>query len=165
MSGPGSGYGGFASRSAAQQVSPFDAALAQYRAGQFDDAARGFDGLASGDPNAELWAARSVREGKGCRAAVARFDRLAQHAQGTPPAWDGLLEGALCYRALSNFNEARVRLNALLRVDSHKDRARAELDRLDQMQQGQANAAPPAAKAAPKAAPASPPAATTGAAY
>src|SRR5262249_2639524 len=94
--------------------------------------------------------------GKGCRAAVGRFDRLAQRAQGTPPAWDGLLEGALCYRALSNFNEARVRLNALLRVDSHKDRARAELDRLDQMQQGQANAAPPAAAGGPKAAAALP---------
>jgi hypothetical protein len=171
MAGPGSGSSSFTSRSAAQQASPqrqaspFDTALAQYRSGQFDDAARAFDALAPGDANAELWAARSVREGKGCRAAVGRFDRLAQRAQGTAPAWDGLLEGALCYRALSNFNEARARLNALLRVDSHKDRARAELDRLDQMQQGQANAAPPAAKAAPKAAPASPPAAATGAAY
>jgi hypothetical protein len=164
--GPGAGYGSGASRGGGQ-AAPFDTALAQYRAGQFDDAARAFDALAPGDPNAELWAARSVREGRGCRAAVTRFDRLAQRAQGTPPAWDALLEGALCFRALSNFGEARVRLNALLRVDSHKDRARAELDRLDQVQQGQANATPPAAKAAPKAAaPASPPAATsTGTSY
>jgi hypothetical protein len=79
-------------------------------------------------------------------AAVGRFDQLAQRTQGTPSAWDALLEGALCYRALANYSEARARLNALMRVDSRRERARAELERLDQLQQAQppakANAAP-----------------------
>jgi hypothetical protein len=109
--------------------------MGQYRSGQYDQAARGFDALAPGDTRAELWAARAVRQGRGCAAAVRRFDNLAQRAPGTLPAWDALLEGALCYRQISNFPEARARLNQLLNVDSHKDRARAELDRLDQMQQ------------------------------
>mgnify|MGYP001198644580 CR=1 FL=1 len=158
--GAGNASGSYLPRGGA---SPFDAALAQYRAGRFDEAARAFDGLAPGDANAELWAARSVREGKGCRAAVGRFDQLAQRAQGTPSAWDALLEGALCYRALASYSEARARLNALMRVDSRRERARAELERLDQLQQGPPSAAPPpAAKvAAPNSAPASPPAATS----
>jgi hypothetical protein len=153
-----------ASRSAA---TPFDAALALYRSGQFDQAARAFDALAPNDVNAELWAARSVREATGCRSAVTRFDHVAQRAQGMPAAWDALLEGAICFRALSSFGEARARLGSLLGVASYRDRARAELDRIDQMQQnsGQAQQSPgtsntPAARAAPKAAPATPPAAT-----
>jgi hypothetical protein len=113
-----------------EPTSPFEAAAIQYRAGQFDEAMRAFDALAASDPNAELWASRSARAGKGCRAAVPRFDHLAQRAAGTPPGWDALLEGGICFRSIGNASEARVRLNALLRVDSHKERARAELDRL-----------------------------------
>jgi hypothetical protein len=124
-----------AAQSQSRSVSAFDVAMGQYRSGQYDQAARGFDALAPGDTRAELWAARAVRQGRGCASAVRRFDNLAQRAPGTLPAWDALLEGALCYREISNFPEARARLNQLLNVDSHKDRARAELDRLDQMQQ------------------------------
>jgi hypothetical protein len=118
-------------------------------AAEDDEATRAFDSPAPADPNAELLAARSVRAEKGCRAAVTRFDRLSQRAPGTPPGWDALLEGALCYRALGNFNEARVRLSALLRVDSHKDRARAELERLDQIQQS-VGTLPSGVKASPR---------------
>src|SRR5262249_41613693 len=57
------------------ELSPFDTALQTYRAGRFDDATRAFDTLAPGDANADLWAARSIRESKGCRNAVARFDK------------------------------------------------------------------------------------------
>jgi TolA-binding protein len=132
----------------------FDTALRSYRAGRFNEAARAFDALGPADPNApDLWAARALREGKGCRAAVTRFDKTAQRHKQTPPGWDALLEGALCYRALGDFGTARTRLGALLGVDSHKDRARAELDRIDELQQAQASAeTPPAtpAKAASK---------------
>jgi hypothetical protein len=131
------------------QVSPFDTALQSYRGGRFDDATREFDALAASDPNAELQAARSVREGKGCRNAVARFDKVARRAAGTAPGWDALLEGAACYRAIGDIGNARVRLNALLTVDSHKDKARAELDRLNQLQQAQGSTAPAAAAARP----------------
>jgi TolA-binding protein len=137
----------------------FDAALRSYRAGRFDEAARAFDALSPGDPNApDLWAARSVRDGKGCHAAVGRFDRTAQRYKQTPPGWDALLEGAQCYRTLGDFGTARARLSALLGIDSHKDRARAELDRIDeQQQQAQAGAdTPPPAKASARSRPAMP---------
>ncbi len=129
-----------------QSDDPFEAALRSYRAGRFKEAARAFDALPLTDPNApDLWAARSVRDGKGgCRAAVARFDRTAQRYKQTAPGWDALLEGALCYRSLGELGTARARLSALLNVDSHKDRARAELDRIDDAQQAQATSDAPA---------------------
>ena len=138
----------------------FDAALRSYRAGRFDEAAREFDAIGPSDPNApDLWAARSVRDGKGCRAAVGRFDKTAQRYRQASPGWDALLEGALCYRALGDLATARARLNALLGVDSHKDRARAELDRIDELQQAQANRDTPAPAPAKPAAKARPPSA------
>ena len=153
------------------QLGPFDTALQSYRAGRFDDATRSFDALAGADANAELWAARSVRESKGCRNALARFDKVARRAAGSPPGWDALLEGALCYRAIGNFGQARVRLTELLKVDSHKDRAQAELDRINQLQEAQGSTAPPAAAARPSpkraapAATATPPGAVDQSAY
>jgi hypothetical protein len=154
----------------------FDGALRSYRAGRFIEAARAFDALQPTEPNApDLWAARAIRDGKGCRAAVARFDKTAQRYKQAPPGWDALLEGALCYRAMGDFGTARARLNALLGVDSHKDRARAELERIDQLQQAQAirvvTAAPkpaaPRSRAAPQpaagAAAAAPPPTASGA--
>jgi hypothetical protein len=118
----------------------FDEALRNYRAGRFGEAAREFDSVPASNPNApDLWAARAIRDGKGCRAAVARFDKTALRDRQAPSGWDALLEGALCYRALGDFGTARARLTALLGVDSHKDRARAELERIDQLQQAQAS--------------------------
>ena len=142
-------------------ASTFDAALSAYRAGRFDEATRAFDALAPLDGNAELWAARSAREANGCLGALARFDGLAQSARNTPPGWDALLEGALCHRALGDFSKARVQLSALLGVDSHKDRATAELDRLDQMQQARSDEPPRRGKGGTKSAPASPTASPT----
>ncbi len=136
-----------------QSQAPIDAAMQMYRAGRFDDATRAFDALAPSDPNAELWAARSVREGKTCRNALARFDRVAQRAAGTSTGWDALLEGALCYRAIGDFGNARVRLKELTKVDSHRDRAQAELDRLDQLQQQQGNVGSAGVAAKPSPAP------------
>ncbi|HEY3817167.1 MAG TPA: zf-HC2 domain-containing protein [Polyangiaceae bacterium] len=143
------------------QLSPFDTALQSYRGGRFDDATRAFDALAGADPNADLWAARAVREGKGCRNALARFDKVARRAAGTPPGWDALLEGALCYRAVGDFGQARVRLTELLKVDSHKDRAQAELDRINQLQQAQGTTGPAQAAARPSPKRATAPAATS----
>jgi hypothetical protein len=143
-----------------KELSPFDTAQQSYRAGRFDEATRLFDGLAAGDANAELGAARAVREGKGCRNALARFDNVARRAAGTPPGWDALLEGAICYRGVGKFDEARVRLTGLLKVDSHKDRAQAELDRLNESQQAQGSTSPPTGAARPAPRHAAAPAAT-----
>jgi TolA-binding protein len=114
----------------AEGASPFDTALAAYRARRYDDASRGFESLAATDPNSDLWAARSLREGHGCGAAAQRFDQVARRNPGTGTAWEALLEGAQCYRAVGDTANARSRLTSLLRVDSYKDRAQAELDRL-----------------------------------
>ena len=112
-------------------TTPFDTAMQAYRATRFDDAAKGFDGLSANDPNADLWAARATREGKGCRAAVARFDSVSRRVAGTPVAWDALLEGGICYEQMGRNDDARVRFTSLLNVDSHKDRAQAELDKMN----------------------------------
>jgi hypothetical protein len=113
----------------------------------------------------DLTTARTLRDSKGCRAAIAAFDK-ATHGP-APGRWDALLEGALCHRNVGDFANARVFLTTLLSVDSHKDRARTELDRLDQQiaQQSASQVAGRAAQvhASPKAAAApaaAPPAAT-----
>jgi hypothetical protein len=111
----------------------------------------------------DLTTARSIRDSKGCRAALAPFDRAAQSGQPTPGRWDALLEAALCRRNVGDLSTARVYLSQLLSVDSHKDRARAELDRIDQQIAQSTNVVAGRAAqvhAAPKAAPAAAPAAT-----
>jgi hypothetical protein len=79
-----------------------------------------------------LVAARALRDSQGCRAAVPRFDEVAQHAAGSSAGWEALLESARCYRSLGDDANARARLATLLGVAQFKDRARAELDLLDQ---------------------------------
>ena len=147
------------SRAMAAKKAPsaFDAAVAAFQAGRYGEAQKAFDALAPSDPSADLWAARSVREGQGCRNALVRFDRVARRAVGTPVGWDALLEGALCYRAIGDFRNARTRLTALLNVDSHKDRAQAELDRLAAMDRNRGGGGGPAAAARAAPAPAPPP--------
>lgn len=115
---------------------PYAAALSAYQAGRFDDARRAFDALAPGDATAELWAARSVREERGCSAAIGRFDRLAQRATGTPPGWDALFEGGRCRVALGDYAGARSRFEALANVDAFRDRVQTELERITHVQQG-----------------------------
>jgi hypothetical protein len=160
VAGGGGDLGGVAAteKKVSSPSSPIAAAIQTYQAGRYDDATHAFDALAP-DPNAALWAARSVRESKGCKAALARFDQASQRGAGSPPGWDALLEGGLCYRSLGDLGNARLRFAALLKVDSHKDRAQAELDRTNQMSrgggQGGAGAGGAAKAAAP--APAAPP--------
>jgi hypothetical protein len=113
----------------ARALSDFYAAKGAFNAGNFTEATRLFDALAgSGDNNAALWAARSVREQSGCQAAIDRFDRLSARAFGTPPGYDATLDAGHCYRTMGSFDTARTRLVRLLTVQSHAVRAQAELD-------------------------------------
>lgn len=121
---------------AGEIAAPYASALGAYQAGRFDDARRAFEAIAAGDPTAELWAARSVREERGCSAAIARFDRVAQRAAGTASGWDALFEGARCHIALGDYAGARSRFEALSNVDSFRDRVQAELDRISRTLQG-----------------------------
>jgi TolA-binding protein len=114
----------------------FDEALGAYQAGHFDEARRAFDALPSTNANAKLWAARSLREGRGCEASVSRFDDVARVAPNTPAGWNALVEGARCYESLGDTASARARLDKLAGIASFKDLARAELDRIAHGQNG-----------------------------
>jgi hypothetical protein len=85
----------------------------------------------------DLEAARSLRDARGCRAAVARFDDVARRSAGTPVGWQALLDSAICYRSIGDIPSAQTRLNALLNVDSFKERARSELGKLEHTQPGE----------------------------
>lgn len=123
----------------------FAAATAAYHAQNYDEATRDFDALAAaGDDNAALWAARSVRDGNGCAAAVNRFDALMGRAYGTAPGYDATFESGQCYKSMGSFDAARQRFARLLTVPSHAARAQAELNKM--APSTNAHAAPRAAR-------------------
>jgi hypothetical protein len=101
-----------------------------YRARRFDDARRAFEALGPSDSNADLWAARALREAHGCGAAAARFDQVAQRAAGTSAGWQAQLDAAHCYASVGDAEAARARLRPLLSVDAFRQRAQSELDRI-----------------------------------
>ena len=133
--------------------------MASYNNGDYATATTLFDGLgSSGDLTSALWAARSVRKGSGCAAAVPRFDQVARGGAGTTAGYDATFEGAQCYRQLGQADQAQTRFRSLLTVTSYVDRAKNEL-----AQMGPKASAKPQAKgwAPQQAAPqATPPAAT-----
>jgi Putative zinc-finger len=96
-----------------------------------DYAAAGAEPAAGSSSSPGLAAARALRDSQGCRAAVSRFDEVAQHAAGSSAGWEALLESARCYRSLGDSANARARFTTLLGVAEFKDRARSELDLLD----------------------------------
>ena len=102
--------------------------MAAYNTGDYATATRLFDAVAaSGDLNAALWAARSVREGSGCQQAAARFDQVARAGTGTTAGYDATFDAGHCYRLLGQPDVARARLASLLTVPSYFNRANAEL--------------------------------------
>jgi hypothetical protein len=130
-------------------TTPFDSAMSSYRSGNYADATRGWDGLAAGDANAALWAARAVRDGNGgCAAAKDRFDQVAARTFGTSVGYDATLEGGQCYRAVGALETARAHFAKLITVPAYAARAQAEIDSLSQAQVAtrQQRKSPPAAK-------------------
>jgi len=124
----------------------FATAMAAYQAKNYDDATRAFDKLAAGgDVNASLMAARSVRDSKGCAAAVPRFDQIGARAYGTRPGYDATFEGGVCYRNMGGADAARNHFAQLLTVPSHAARAQAQLDAMSPRTRTSA----PAKKSAP----------------
>jgi hypothetical protein len=145
--------------SASAPPSPSDAALASYRSGNYDDATRAWDALAPGDPEAALWAAKSVRDGSGCAQAIPRFDAVATRSFGTKVGYDAVLEGGKCLQLVGSTELARAHFARLLTVPAYASRAQAAIDSLPGSAQAQQIAAAPVA--ARKAAPSKKPAATT----
>ncbi len=142
------------------QVDNFAQGMTAYNGRQFPQAAQSFDRASQGgDLNASLWAARAVRDGQGCGAAVARYDSVGQRGGSSYVGADATLEGAQCYAQLGSTDVARAKYTQLLAVPSHQARAQAGLDSLNQVAARKApSAAKPKAAAVQAAPPANPPA-------
>ncbi len=120
-----------------QQQDGFSSGMAAYRSRNFAEATRQFDSAArTGDQNAALWAAKSVKDGNGgCAAALPRFDAVAQKG-GSSGSWVGSeaqLEAARCQIAAGQLDAARDRLSKLTSVPSHAAPAQQALNDLNQV--------------------------------
>ncbi|MBL8607755.1 MAG: hypothetical protein JNL38_10560 [Myxococcales bacterium] len=148
------------SRDRGQADDAFQRGVGSYRAGRFADATRSFDQAAqTGDKNAALWAAKSLRAQSGPAAAAPRFDALA--GTDTAVAQEALFEAAECYRQMGNAAAAQQRYNRLLSVAAYAARAQTAIDTMNQVASRKAAATPRAAAPAPAAPPAAKPAATS----
>lgn len=126
--------------------------LSEYKDKKYDQATKTLDGVPD-DPTAALWAARAVRDGKGCGAAIQRFEDVSTRAWGTAAGYEATFDAARCYETLGRSDLARARYAKLLGVPQYAARSQNELDRLQ----------PAAAKpAAPRAVVPAPAATSTG---
>jgi hypothetical protein len=138
-----------------QARDPFSMGAAAFRARNFAEATRQFDQAAqTGDTNAALWAAESVREGQGCAVALGRFDQLSQKAAGSWVGNEASLRAARCQVGMGQFDPARDRLNKLAQVPSHQAGAQQLMSELQVAQARKAGGgAAGGAAAAPRRAP------------
>jgi hypothetical protein len=113
----------------------FSAGMAAYRSRNFAEATRQFDSASrTGDQNAALWAAKSVKDGNGgCGAALPRFDAVAQRSSGTWLGNEATLESARCQIAMGQLDPARDKLAKLTSVPSHAAPAQQALNELNQV--------------------------------
>ena len=113
----------------------FSAGMAAYRSRNFAEATRQFDGASrTGDQNAALWAAKSVKDGNGgCGAALPRFEAIAQRSGGSWVGNEATLESARCQIALGQLDAARDKLAKLTGVPSHAAPAQQALNELNQV--------------------------------
>ena len=124
-----------ATKSNADPQDGFSAGMAAYRSRNFSEATRQFDVAArSGDQNAALWAAKSVKDGNGgCGAAVGRFDAIASKSAGTWLGNEATLEAARCQITTGQLEPARDKLTKLVNVPSHAPAAQQALNELNQV--------------------------------
>jgi hypothetical protein len=123
-----------ATKSPQEPQDGFSAGMAAYRSRQFGEATRQFDTAArTGDQNAALWAAKSVKEGNGgCGVAIPRFDAIASKSPGTWLGNEATLEAARCQIATGQLEPAREKLTKLTSVPSHAPAAQQALNELSQ---------------------------------
>lgn len=133
----------------------FAAAMDDYRAKRFENALRTFDVVESGGgeaaATAALYAARSLRFGKGCSAALVRYETIPTKYPATPAAQEAMWDAAVCHRELGRADQARQLYQALRKTPAARERADSALADLEQGRGGPARAkhaapAPPAAK-------------------
>jgi hypothetical protein len=113
----------------------FSAGMAAYRSRSYGEATKQFDSASrTGDQNAALWAAKSVKDGNGgCGAALPRFDAVAQRAPGSWIGNEATLESARCQIAMGQLDAARDKLAKLTGVPSHAAPAQQALNDLNQV--------------------------------
>lgn len=118
------GYG-----KAEAKESDLDRGVNQYKDKKFDEATKTLDSI-SGSPDAALWAARSVRDSKGCGAALQRFEDIAARSWGTIAGYEATFDAAGCYEKTGRMDLARARYSKMLTIPQYAARAQNELDRL-----------------------------------
>jgi hypothetical protein len=113
----------------------FSAGMAAYRSRSYAEATRQFDAAArSGDQNAALWAAKSVKDGNGgCGAALPRFEAVAQKSSGAWIGNEAQLEAARCLITQGQLDAARDKLTRLSSTTSHAQAAQQALAELNQV--------------------------------
>jgi TolA-binding protein len=146
-------------------VSAFEAAMAQYQQHHYAEAEHRFEAIAAaGGPDAaraQQMAARAARDRGGCPAAIEKFEQLSARYPGSEIGYDAAWQSAECYRSLGDTERAKRVLRPLVEVPAYQARAEAALNELEG---GQAVAArkaaskPVAAETAPaETKPAAPP--------
>ena len=124
-----------ATKTAADPQDGFSAGMAAYRTRNYSEATRQFDSAArSGDQNAALWAAKSVKDGNGgCGAAIGRFEAITTKSPGTWVGNEAALESARCQIALGQLDPARDKLTKLTASTSHAAQAQQALNELNEV--------------------------------
>jgi hypothetical protein len=136
----------------------FSQGMVAYQNKQYPQATQSFDRAGSrGDLNASLYAARAVRDGQGCAAAIGRFDQVAARGGGSYIGADALFDSATCSMQLGASDVARAKYQQLLAVPSHQARAQQALDSMNQVAQRSSASKSPAKPKAAAPPPASPP--------
>jgi hypothetical protein len=129
----------------------FDRAMADYRAGRWDDAQKNFDSVATRGTNnsasAALFAAQAVRNSSGCDAAAPRFETVSQKNRGTGIGNEAAWQAADCYRAIGRVDDARRNYKLLVGVAGYDERAEQALASLDQERVAERKVSKPAAAA------------------
>jgi hypothetical protein len=149
------GSGGKGEVAASPAQGPLDQAKALYTAKDYVAATNAYDAIAAtGDLDAALGAARSVRDGNGgCAVAKDRFDQIAARAWGTAAGYDATLEAGRCYRALGATDAAQARYAKLLTVQQFAPRAQAEINGMSQVAAVRASSKKPSKSSPSPAAP------------
>jgi hypothetical protein len=157
----GGGGSGFYSQQPSKKEADgddFSQGMVAYGNKQYPQATQSFDRAASrGDLNAQLYAARSVRDGQGCGAAIQRFDAVAARGGGSYVGADAMFDSANCSAQLGATDVARAKYQQLLSVPSHQARAQQALNAMNQVAQRSAASKAPAKPKAAAPPPASPP--------
>ena len=160
VAGGGGGSGFYAQQPSKKESDgdDFSQGMVAYQNRQYPQATQSFDRAGSrGDLNASLYAARAVRDGQGCGAAIQRFDTVAARGGGSFVGADAMFDSAQCSQQLGATDVARAKYQQLLGVPSHQARAQQALNSMNQVAaRAQASKAPAKPKAATP--PASPPA-------